>query len=923
MLAGIAAPAFAQSASGADANSESDAIVVTGIRASIDRSLELKRSSTEVVDAISAEDVGKLPDRNIAEALQRVTGVVIQRDRGEGDFVSIRALPPAFVRGTVNGRTFLSGTEAFDSTEEGATASTTGRATNFDVLPSELIETLEVKKSASAKDVEGGIGGTVNLATARPLKLGTSVVATARGRYSDLADKVDPSLFAMGSWSNGDNLGILVGLNYSERTIRQDASNAFLSYYRAGTITGPLFDLDNNGLADATQPAINLSNNPEVFLEGRKRYTANATIQWRAGDSTEVLLDLVYSKRKIDSTQYGSIILDSVAPTACAGSTTNPDGSIRCPSAVVENGTLISRDVVGSVANTFTDHRIGDEDTYNTGINISHDFSDTWNATLDLGYAHTSGTLNYDRTVFAVTSSLPGSLQYTSLGGAFIPTGSATSLGQVAAYGVRQTELRDRLNTDKEIGAKLDFSYSPEGSAISAFRFGVHYNDRTKTFRQFLGSDSARADIVVPLASFVSGASVRGPSNFLRGKFPGVSPSNLLFPNNSVLQPLRAAGFAITKTLETSSTFDTGVKTLAGYLQLDLDTKLGSLPLTGNAGVRVVNTWTDVHGLLQDFDIVARNGGPPSGFNEIVSRGTISDINRNSRYLNFLPSINLKLDLSDDVVARFGYSRSLTRPEFVSLAPALAVSNPSNFLGSSGNPGLKPYLADNLDLGVEWYFARGSALTVGVFHKQIRDYIIQSSATNVLLPEVGFVNAANVRTQGVTLAVVQRPENAAQAKISGLEVGYTHAFTFLPAPFDGLGVQANLTLVDSKLTNTRTGLKQPFPGVSDLSYNLAVFYDKGPIEARLAYSWRDDYLANGAASFGQAERYVKAYGQLDFSVNFKVLENVTVFVDGVNLTNKMERSFGADPGAGKLNPSRVVSATNVGRRFTFGAQLKF
>ena len=908
-----------------------DVIVVTGKRASVERSTEIKRNATEFVDAISAEEVGKLPDRNIAEALQRVTGVTIQRNRGEGDFVSIRGLPPEFVRGTVNGRTFLSGTEAFDSTREGGAASTTGRATNFDILPSELIQTLEVKKSASAKDVEGGIGGTVNLETARPMTLGTSVVGVARGRYSEFADEIDPSVFVLGSWTNNDNFGILGGLNFTDRTIRQDIANNFFAYYPFGAIGGLpgaiALDLDADGVADASQPFINLSINPEIFQEERERVTANSTLQWIASPDTEVVLDVLYSERDVDTLQYGVVVEDNSTSNICVGPTTvAPDGTtlFQCPSAVVQNDTLVSRDVDGTINALFTDGAVGAEETINLGLNVAHNISDKLLAEFDVSYADTSGELNFTRSVFNLGQSFPGTLQYTENGGALVPTGGVpAALSDSASYNIRQTELRNRFNDDRESAAKIDFTYDVDGAGISAVKFGVHYREREKGFAQFLGGDGARTDILVPLDS-IPNAFVRAPGDFLDGDYAGVSPSDLLFPNLDVVVPARAAGFAITPTLETSTTFDTEVETLAAYLQVDLDTQVGPWPLTGNFGVRVVDTQTNVVGLLQDFDIVERAGGPSAGgFNEVVFTGTTSDFPVSHDYLNFLPSLNLKLDITDEVVGRFSYGRTITRPEFEALAPALSVTNPSNFFASAGNPTLDPFVSDNLDFSLEWYFDQGSALTVAVFHKEISDFIVDGIGTNIDVSNIGFVDAGGMRTQGVTLASVERQQNDGEASLSGVEIGYTQFYDFLPAPWNGLGAQANLTLVDSDLENASTGVQQAFLGVSDVSYNLAGFYENGPFEARLAYTWRDSFLNDEATPLGFTERYTDEYGQLDFSASFDLNDNISFFLDGVNLTDEIEREIAADIGAGSPNASRVVTAARVGRRFSFGARAKF
>ncbi len=228
----FAGPTFAQSAATPSAPAGPDAsldrVEVIGIRASLLRAQESKRNSAEIVDAISAEDVGKFPDKNLAEALQRVPGVTIDRNRGEGNFVSVRGLPPAFVRGSVNGRTLVSATESFNSTLSGGSQSSTGRETNFDVLPSEIVDVLQVFKSNSAEQVEGGIAGVVNVLTARPLSYGNKLVFSASDLYSQLSKKHAPNLSGLWSWRNEERtFGALVSLTASERHIRQGSADSF------------------------------------------------------------------------------------------------------------------------------------------------------------------------------------------------------------------------------------------------------------------------------------------------------------------------------------------------------------------------------------------------------------------------------------------------------------------------------------------------------------------------------------------------------------------------------------------------------------------------------------------------------------------------------------------------------------------------
>ena len=887
-------------------------IVVTGIKASVKQALDIKRENTNFVDAISAEDVGKLPDRNIAEALQRVPGVAIQRERGEGDFVSIRGLGPEFVRGTVNGRTLTSGTESFDSTLNGAEANTTGRETNFDVLPSEIINTLEVYKTSSADQVEGGIGGVVNIKTARPVVTGNTAAFTLRGQYNEFSEETDPSFSGVRSWANDEGtLGILGSVSYSERSIREDLANSF-GY---GNFFGDV-DTDGDGAADVTAPFIPFSANPEIFLEDRERITMNTSFQWLPSEDTKVVLDAQWSEREVTSDQYGTIV--SIGPGSFPGTApcvavpgtstvTNSDGSLNCSGAVAQSGTIVSIPGAFDVTN-FTDVRSGKDTIVNIGLNVSHN-AGNWQLSGDLSYADAQGDLDFTRVVSAFVNDdlgqrdVPGVADTLSGAVRVVPAALSSDSSNPANYSIRQTEVRIRDNNDEELAFKFDARYIQTNSSISSIKLGVRYRTREKSFAEMTGNDNATSGTGnIINASTIPNSLIGTPNNFLDG-FTGLSPSNLLFPNLSAILPVR--GDAVVVVNNTLGGFNTEEDTLAGYIQINLDTKVGGLPLAGNAGVRIVRTETNVVGQSQAFTIDETS--PGSGVNQVNFSGPVVDVPFDESYTNFLPSMNLRLDINDDLLARFAYGRTLTRPEFEQLAPSLNVTNPTQLQASAGNPGLEPYLSDNLDLSLEWYFNEASALTASIFYKRIEDFI------------VGFTNQ-NVAFQGTTFTSLSQPDNQGKADITGFELGYTHSLTSLPEPFDGLGLIFNLTGVDSNL-ELNNGTELSFPGVSDISYNAALFYDKGAVQARLAYTYRDEFLSDASNVFGN-QTTSEEYDQLDFSASYAVSDNVTAFLEIVNLTDEQEQLFVSDV-ASPGNGTRPLSLGQVGRRVGFGVSAKF
>ena len=909
----ITGPVFSQS--------EIEEVVVTGIRKSQTDALNVKKDNINFVDAITAEDVGKLPDRNVAEALQRVPGVAIQRERGEGDFVSIRGLGPDFVRGTINGRTYASGTESFDSTLNGGAASTTGRATNFDVLPSEIIETLEVFKSASAEHIEGGIGGVVNVKTSRPMSLGNAYGATIRGQYGDFSEEWDPSASGYFSWTNDDNFGILTAVSYSERSIREDLANTF--GYANSTVFGGAFnttlDTDGDGVGDTGPDATfaPFSANPEVFLEDRERITVNSTLQWQVSEDTEVAADFLWSKRDVDSDQFGAIY--SLIPSSQAGvvfcnTAANADGSYTCPGAQIKNDTIVSFPTTANIE-SFTDARTGEDESLNVGLNLDHQFN-AWNFSADLSYADASGDLIRGRSVISFADGVappamaganpttivrPAVGTGSTLGGAtnFTLDVADPQLTDPANYVIQQNELRTRDNTDEEFAAALNIKYELDDFVITAVKFGAHWRTREKSFVQFRGNNMGRNDPVV--ATTVANSTMAVPGNFLDGDLTGLTPSDMLVPNHQAIFAARSGNLVLAE--NTLASFVADEDAVAAYLQMDFEGTIADMELSGNAGVRVVYTEVDVVGQSQMVTLVQQGSIAQPEFT-----GPVTDFPFSDQYTKVLPSINLRLDITEDLLARFSYGKTLTRPEFRLLAPSLRITNSTQRLAEFGNPGLEPYLADNIDFSLEWYFSEASAVTGSIFYKQVDDFIVSTTNTNVTIA-------------GVRFNSVGQPDNQGEASIFGFEGGYTHSLSHLPAPFDGLGIIFNFTYVDSEL-ELNTGDEVPFPGVSDFSFNSALYYDKGSIQMRLAYSWRDKFLFDPSDVFVNSQLLFDDYGQLDFSSSYAINENFTAFIDVVNLTDEQEKQF-ATSSLSDAGSTRPLSLGQVGRRIGFGIRASY
>jgi len=874
-------------------------VVVTGIRASLAGALDTKREATGFVDAINAEDVGKLPDQNIAEALQRVTGVAIQRSRGEGDFVSIRGLGPNFVRGTINNRSLVSSTESRDATRSGGFESSTGRETNFDLLPAEMIASIDVIKSASASQVEGGIGGVVDIKTQRPFTLGTTVIGSADGTYRDFNKKLDPRASALGSWTDPSRtFGVLGAIAYSERTIREDDPDSF------GYATfGPTVDTDGNGAGDRAALSFPFSFNAQSFNEKRKRLTAQGSLQWQLPDDSTLVVDTLYSKRDLTSRAFVSFLGTCCGFQGAFDDVTNADKSIRVPGIGIVGNSAISFPVRSQISNNSDDQTVDDR-LYSIGTHYNKEIGD-WDLGADLAYSRSRGELDFHRVSLLTLAAVPLMIteSHDQLQPAVLPGGP--DLTNPANYRTNNVDVVDRFNRDHELDASLDIKRKlPDNGFVSAIGVGGHYSSRhvdrqdETTFN--VNTDQLNASLL-PAGGF----------RHFDGDFAN---GNSVYPMSSLLFGDWAAQTALLQARNPNATFDPTFnaaqsfriteKTSAGYLQADIDASLAGIPIKGDVGVRFVHTQTGTTGFYQAFRI----DNDPNNNNlgkVVILDPTVLTTEMDNSYNNVLPLLNLKAQLLSDLFLRFAAGRSVTRPTFLQMSPGLAGINPTQRFANSGNPKLRAYQSNNYDLGLEWYFGRGNALYVSGFRKDIHDFI-------------GDVTAFNVDYLGVNFRSFSQPQNQGDAHITGAEVGAQQTFDI------GFGYILNATLINSNahfIQGNNAGKVIPFEGVSKTSYNATVFYEKAGFSSRLAWSNRSSYVQLSSDVFGN--KLISApYGQLDGSISytldqhFSVLQHFTVFANLINLTGSAERIYSDT----NIQP---VSWSYVGRRYELGVKAKF
>ena len=863
-LAAQAAPAAPapqsqqESTTGGSTDTPSADIVVTGSYArSVAAAIETKRTATYGVDSIASTDIGKFPAQNVAEALQVVPGVTITRPRGEGLYVSVRGLGPQFQNTLLNGRTVALN----DLIENGGAA---GRQFRFEMLPAEFVSSIDVVKTPTADMNEGALGGNIDVKTFHPFDIGTRTTINSRYTYTTKTDRVEPNVTLLSSFkSKADTFGILAGFQYWGKQVRNDR---FLNYgWNLDKFTGVL----GNGFYTPTRTR------PTVETEDRKRLSGIVSAQWQPTPELKTTLDVLATRLDIAYDEFGiDIYPDDPGTTLVPGSET-----------------VVGNTVVGATINNVRfmasrEYSLNRHDLLTVALRQTWDH-DRWHVAANGSWsaAHSYHPSNAEGTVRS-RAQFFAPLTYDASGGyKVLPTLTTTqNLNDPANYAVSTFNIAPKNSKDWDAYGRADIGYDVGGGFLRRLAAGGEYHWRKRDYR--------RRDYLV---NTVTGRplSVLGPNayqslpfeDFLSG-VPGNTPRDWLVPitntyYNALFTP--AIANAPLTPADLRSSFKTTEKIAAGYVRADYGFTLGSVDVTGNIGVRYVHTDQVASGTLT-------TGAVPTA---VSYPKTFNDA---------LPSFNLRAELTPRLVARLAASRVLTRPNITDSAPRITVSTDAP-TASGGNPQLNPFLATQFDGSLEWYFNRHGALTGAVFYKNLDDYI---TAQNV-----------NIDIPGRGTVLLSTQVNGGNAKLYGAEAAYNQVFTFLPKPFNGLGVQASYTHTSVKASYTAgaRSIRNQLIGLSKQSYNVVGFYDNGPVSARVSYVWRDKYLG-GTGSTTQAPGFVAAFGSLDGSLSLRVTPKLLFSLEGINLAGARAYTYNDD----KL---RFGEINDYGRTILFGARAEF
>ena len=870
-------------------------VVAIGIRGSLQQSLERKRNARNIVDAITAEDIGAFPDQNLAEALQRVSGVAIDRKSGEGAFTSIRGLGPQFVRVTANGRTLPSNVDNQAAGDAQLIANDGSRIVSFDQFQSGLVQALEVYKSPQADLIEGGLGGIVNVQTRRPLDIGKRALNfNVLGTFNALAESSDPRVSGLFNDTFADEtLGFMVSASWDDRTVREDEIDIPDYDMRA-------FDLDGDGATDVSgfMPA----NLRGAFIEEeRERLNVSSALQWRPSHRLEIALDVLYTQfnrepfilRLPFRTQAGisNAIVDAVQET--------------------DNGEdiLTFFETAGARPRTFPYFLTADTDGISIGGNVDFQLNQQVGFNFDLALSENETHGSTDSVFYDAGPALAS----FDIRNRFIGTYAIDEdLNDPNRFTHATLTSSDSLSVDEELQARADVRYDFEQSWLESIQAGIAFRDRQRDDRTrgfstnaFLGEPLTDiGTIAFPTSDFLTGINTNFPTSWIVPDVPVAMHRFLVERRDEI--PSTTFDNA---TQPTSSDIQFEEQSLAGFVMLDLAGSMGETPYTGNVGVRIVETDQTTAGLVQDVEGFFT---PPGGTASTIIFGPPNLERVDTSYTEILPSFNLRFELRDDLLFRFAGAKVMSRPGFAQLNPG-QVSNASLRLIASGNPNLDPITAWQTDLALEWYFAEYAIVAVSPFMKWVDSFITQATTTQTLPdidPDTG---------QPVVLNIVQ-PRNEKGARVGGVELIYQQAFGGLPEPFDGLGVQFNYTFVDTdaEFVNPRTGSTFDVPGLSRNTFNAVVFYEKGRLSGRLAFNQRDEFLASIADTRGNP-LFTRKFNALDASLSYRFNDKVTFSFEGINLTDENVVQFNT---IGRASREFFNFENNTGRRFTAGVRVQ-
>ena len=861
-----------------------DEVVVTGIRGSLKSSSAIKQNADGIVDVISAEDLGKFPDQNVAESLSRITGVAVARTRGgEGQFVTVRGLGEEFNGVTYNGRLLATEND--------------GREFSFDVIASELIAGAQVYKTPEARFGDGSLGGLVNINSAKPLdNPGFNAAWSAGTQFEELADTFSPNFSGVisNTWAD-DTMGFLASISYQEREVRTDiAESNFLIFPVGVSADGQVaqsLDANGDGLADTNgSPLVTNEgrfNGFSALLAEQKRERIGGTVafQYEPSDDFSLTLDALYTKFETPSNVYGYSYFPSAFGTGFSTGQLNDSNQV-----VSHTSNAFAYDVLAR-------RNEGDTETIAFGANAEWQLDDSSSLTIDASYSKADGQRDNlgsasGSGAFFVVGVPGGTVQQTftgrevpdfafNVGAAGIPTGAVNP----ASYGLHFGRNDILLVEDEVQSLKADYEF--DFSDKLRLSLGADYVNRQKVNRAFTNVSVACTLCGYAIPVSTSGLVIgQSPSDFLSGIDANI-PRQFDLLNLDVVEPqfiANAPAGTYTPAINEAGSTDIDETVLGAYIQGDWDGEAFGKPYKANFGIRVAKTDLTSSGFGNTLDDVQSVTLLFDGNNQNIPLSSPRAVSVDSDYTNVLPAFNIAFDLSDSTILRGGFSQSVSRPTLTSLSTSFTLTsqNRGGEAVTANNPSLEAIESDNFDLSLEWYGENGTAASAAVFYKDISNFVTQIvSVVPVNVPFIVQDPATlafnNLGTQSINFRI-QRPENGQDAEIKGLELAGQYLAD------NGWGVSANVTLTDSEATNA-DGSVSTLENISDFAANLSVFYENEKYSGRISVNNRSEFLVGQTAEGGRDE-FIDDFTQVDLSFSYNINDTLTAYLEGINVLDE-------------------------------------
>ncbi|ABF54745.1 TonB-dependent receptor [Sphingopyxis alaskensis] len=905
-----ASPVWAQDAA-EEAVASEDEIVVTGFRASLDEALNQKRDSISAVDVIVAEDIAKFPDQNLAESLQRIPGISIQRDAGEGRAITVRGLGAQFTRVRLNGM------ETIATSTDGAAANR-DRAFDFNVFASELFTSLVVHKTASASLDEGSLGAVVDLNTGNPLggKEGLTLVGSAQARYNDLTENVDPRLAGLIAWTDADRtFGVSASVAWSDYTTDELGNNSvrwaqapFRSVDGVTCLSGSSFVANPSAgcieVAEAFHPRI-----PRYGLvrHERERLGATASIQFEPSENTKISIDGLYSRfKEVRDEYWGEVLLRSEERGIDVSNYT-----------IDEDNNLIAADLDNVYIRTERYSRESETEFYQLSGRLEQRLTDTFKINLLGGFSKSQADIPIETTLaFDDRDGTGYRYDYTNM--KFPVLSFGPGIEDPSSFVLAEFRDRPSFLTNKFKTVSLDFDWDvADRFKLLGGGFYRQFDFDTVGFRR----DSTYC-AAFTCAPGTTGLPVTADIAELFKLGKAGQPSG---NTNAWIVPDLDAGTALIDLYNRPAVLQQGEqravteKTYGGWFMTEFETELAGMRLTGNAGVRYAKTEQS-----------------SSGF----TSGTFVTVDRT--YDDWLPSFNLNLHPTENIILRGAIAKVITRPTLGNLSPGGAVDQ-FNFRITSGNPFLDPFRATTFDLAAEWYFAPGALASVALFAKDIESFPISTSLQgtyadsglplSLLTPGTPAYDAVVGGSNPNRQFEFRTTGNGPGASLKGMELSLQLPFSVFSDSLRHFGVLGNATFVKSNVDYTIAGplaydpvdnrleaqpagvYTQPLLNLAKRAWNATVYYDDGKFSARTSAAWRSGYNDGTSGNGNVFEGYGSSFN-VDASIRYAITENIELSIEGTNLTDDYRYRFT------DLEANRNYENNHYGRTFLFGARVK-